>query len=562
MQHAWRYFTLILVLLLATLGLVGRMLDLSVFNRSFLMKQSEARVLRTVDIHAYRGMITDRNGVPLAISAPVDSIWVNPQIFYASSSQIHDIAQTLHLDETELKTRLNKKNGREFVYLARGIPPETADKIKDLKIRGVSFQREYRRFYPSGEVAAHILGFTNVDDNGQEGIELAYNEWLKGIPGKRQVIKDRLGQIVASIGVLKSPQEGRDVMLSIDSRIQYLAYTALQNAIPKFHAESGSIVVLDASTGEILAMANAPSFNPNARSEPDSRYRNRAVTDLFEPGSTMKAFSVASALASGKYTPLSLVDTRPGFMSISGHVIRDHEPSGIINLIQLLQKSSNVGAAKITLSLPPSHLYNFLVRMGFGQRTGSGFPGEASGVLVKERIKRPADLATLSYGYGLSATALQLTQAYAIFAAHGIKRPVTFVKNSYPSNETQVIDSKLADQMLELLKAVAESGAGNSARIPGYQVGGKTGTSYMMSGGGYQHDRYNSSFIGIAPLSNPRLVVAVVLHGVQGNIHFGAQVSAPIFASIMGGALRYLNIPPDNLASLTRKNRVVAAAPE
>jgi cell division protein FtsI (penicillin-binding protein 3) len=427
------------------------------------------------------------------------------------------------------------------------LPPEVVDKVKALKVPGVSFQREYRRFYPSGEVAAHLLGFTNIDDNGQEGLELAYNNWLKGAPGKRQVVKDRLGQIVANLGMVRTPQEGHDLTLSIDSRIQYLAYTALQNTLPKYNADSGSIIVLDVLTGEILAMVNAPSYNPNARSVHNANYRNRAVTDIFEPGSTMKTFSVASALASGKYQPTTLVDTRPGWMEIGGHIIRDDDYNGIINLIQILQKSSNIGAAKITLSLPPDNLWSFLTRMGFGSSTQSGFPGEGSGVFIRERLKYPTNLVTTAYGYGISATALQLTKAYAIFASHGIKRPISFVKLDQPSNGERVIDQKLADQMLMLLQAVAEGGGGVKAQISGYQVGGKTGTAYMMGPGGYMKNRYTSSFIGIAPLSNPRLVVSVILHGVRGSVHFGAQVSAPVFSTVMAGALRYMNVPPDNL---------------
>lgn len=553
MQYSWRYLALVICLLLGAVGLIGRMLDLSIFNRSFLLKQSKARVLRTVDIPAYRGMMTDRNGVPLAISAPVDSVWINPQIFNINNNQLTQLASLLQQDSKEIVKRSQKEGGREFVYLGRGLSPEIAEKIKALHISGLFFQREYRRFYPSAEVISHILGFTNIDDNGQEGLELAYNDWLKGVPGKQQVIKDRLGQIVSSIGVVRPPQEGKDLALSIDSRIQYIAYAALQAAVPKFNADSGSIIVLNVKTGEILAMANAPSYNPNARTEHDGRFRNRAVTDLFEPGSTMKAFSVANALASGKYTPNSLVDTGPGWININGHVITDHEKSGVITVTQVLQKSSNIGALKLALSLPPESLYNFLFKMGFGQRTESGFPGEAGGVLIKDRFKRQTNLATISYGYGLSATALQLTQAYAIFATHGIKRPVTFLKTNAPASEQQVIDTKLADQMLVLLKAVADGGSGAEARIPGYEIGGKTGTAYIVGSGGYQKNHYTSSFIGIAPLTDPTLVVAVILHGVQGNIHFGAQVSAPIFANVMSGALRYMNIPPDHLAGLSLK---------
>jgi cell division protein FtsI (penicillin-binding protein 3) len=560
MQHTWRFYALLGFLLLVVIGLIGRMLDLSVFNRSFLLRQSDARTLRVVDIPAYRGMMTDRNGIPLAISAPVDSIWINPLNFNPSATQINQLAQILNLNSQEIQKKSDKHSGREFIYLARGLSPEIADTIKALKIPGVGFQREYRRFYPSGEVAAHILGFTNVDDRGQEGLELAYNDWLHGIPGKRQVIKDRLGHIVSSLGIIQQPQEGHDLTLSIDSRLQYLAYTALQTAVPKFNATSGSIVVLDASNGEILAMANVPSYNSNARSGNarsghTENYRNRAVTDLFEPGSTMKVFSVANALSSGKYTPNSIIDTRPGTIEIGGRTIHDDDNFGVITLTQILQKSSNVGAAKITLSLPPENLWNLLNSVGFGAKTDSGFPGEATGMLAKNRIKRPIDLVTLAYGYGLSVTALQLTQAYGILAAHGIKRPVTFVKTSQPPAGKQTLDPKLADQMLQLLKAVVEGGGGTNAQVAGYQIGGKTGTSYIMGVRGYEKNRYSSSFIGIAPISNPRLVVAVILHGVHGNIHFGAQVSAPVFSTIMGAALRYLNVPADNIQPTGTSNK-------
>lgn len=551
LQEGWRFYGLFGVLLLGMLGLVFRMAHLSIFDRSFLMGQSESRVVRLVDIPSYRGMILDRNNVPLAVSAPVDSIWVNPQILKLNPNQLSALAQILHLTLPELKQKINPNSEREFVYLARTVPPDIADRIKALKIFGIFFQREYRRFYPSGDISAHVLGFTNIDDNGQEGLELAYNDWLKGVPGKRQVVKDRLGETVANLGVVRSPQEGHDLTLSIDSRIQYLAYTSLQQALPKYNAESGSIVVLNVQTGEILGMANLPCFNPNARIGHNlNAYRNRAATDMFEPGSTMKSFSIASALASGRYKAESTVNTNPGYMTVDKFTIRDHDGNnGVINLKQVLEKSSNVGAAKITLSLPSEDLWRILHIMGFGASTESGFPGESPGMLIKEHFHHPANLATMSYGYGLSATLLQLTRAYAIFAAHGVKREVSFIKadqQEIPAGE-QVIPQKLADEMLSLLEATADAKSGAKAQIPGYRIGGKTGTAYTASHGGYKKDYYNSSFIGIAPLSNPQLVVAVVLHGVHGGQHYGAQVSAPIFETVMEGALRYLNIPPDDL---------------
>jgi len=545
MSHRSRLVLIIVVLLVCVAGLFFRMFTLSILDRGFLLMQSRSRIIRTVDIPAHRGMITDRNGVPVAVSAPVDSIWANPQLLRATAKQVAELSTILGISEEELKHKLDPKSDREFIYLGRELPPETADQIKALKINSIFFQREYRRFYPSGAAMAHVLGITNIDDNGQEGLELAYNEWLRGVSGKRQVVKDRLGQVVSNLEVVRSPQEGHDLVLSVDSRIQYLAYTTLQETAPKYNAESGSIVVLDVTNGEILAMANIPSYNPNIRSGHSQNYRNRAATDVFEPGSTMKAFSVASALFSGKYFPTTEVDTRPGKMEIHGYTIKDDDNYGVINLVQILQKSSNIGAAKITLSLPPDNLWNFLVKMGFGQSTESGFPGESSGVLVRSHFNHDTNLATMAYGYGLSVTALQLVRAYGILAAQGEKRPITFLKGRKAVASEPVIDPKLAKQMLGLLQAVTEGGDLTSARIAGYHVGGKTGTAYTAGKGGYEKDRYTSSFIGVAPIGNPRLVVAVILHGVHGNIHFGAQVSAPAFAEVMSGALRYLNVPPD-----------------
>lgn len=548
-NYSWRFYFLAIVLLLCVLGLAWRMAYLSVQNRAFLLKQSDARALRVIDIPAYRGMITDRNGVPLAVSTPVDSVWLNPQAFQATPQQLQQLASLLNTPVSEIQARLKENADHEFVYLVRGIPPEIADQIKTLNITGIFSQREYRRYYPEGEVTAHIIGFTNIDDSGQEGLELAFNNWLQGAPGKKQVLKDRLGQTVANLGILQEPQQGRDLTLSIDSRIQYIAYTTLINAIPKFQATSGSIVVLNVKTGEILAMANVPSYNPNHRpAEHDGRYRNRAVTDIFEPGSIMKTFSIAAAINSGKYHPNSLIDTSPGWMTLKGgYVIRDDTSNGVINVTQVLQKSSNIGVAKMTLSLPPENLWNMLGSMGFGERSASGFPGEAAGVLVKRRIWSPTDLATLAYGYGMSATPLQLAAAYAVIANDGIKIPVTFLKTDKAPLSKRAITEQLSKTMLTMLQANATAGSGTKALIPGYQVGGKTGTAYTMGPHGYIKDKYSSSFVGIAPISNPQLVVLVVLHGVHGDIHFGGQVSAPIFATVMASALRYLNISPDNL---------------
>ena len=399
-------------------------------------------------------------------------------------------------------------------------------------------------------MTSQVLGFTNIDDLGQEGLELVYNDWLQGIPGKERVLKDRLGNTIALINLLREPKQGQDLTLSIDSRIQYLAFRTLKDTVEQYHAASGSVVVLDVKTGEILAMANMPTYNPNDRPADKGQYRNRAVTDLFEPGSTMKAFSMAAALESGKYTPETLVNTNPGYMQVDGNPIHDDLNYGVISLTQIVQKSSNVGAAKVTLSLPPENLWHLLTRLGFGERTDSGFPGEAAGVLVQHRIWRPTDLATFSFGYGISVTALQLAHAYAIIADHGLKVPVTFLKRDAVPAGQQVMAPNIAQEMLVMLESVLQpGGTGTLARVQGYRIAGKTGTAYIAGGPkGYYKDRYVASFVGIAPETNPQFVVAVIIHNPQGG-HFGAIVAAPAFAKIMGGALRLLNIAPDGSAA-------------
>ena len=551
MKQAWRYYFLVGLLMIAVAGIVWRMIELNVLERGFLLRQSNARVLRMVSIPAHRGMITDRFGLPLAISAPVDAVWINPQIFDADSKQRAELASILEIPLSVISQRSNRKSKLEFAYLKRGVPPNVVAQVKQLNIEGVFYKREYKRYYPEGEVTAHVVGFTNIDDKGQEGLELAYNKWLRGVPGKRQVLKDRLGNIVADVRIIRKPIEGHNLQLSIDHRIQYLAYRALQQAVKKNKAKSGSIVVLDVKTGEILAMVNQPSYNPNRRpADRDGRYRNRAVTDVFEPGSTMKAFSIAAALESGKYTPNTVINTNPGWWMVDGHTIQDDARYGKITVSQVVQKSSNVGVAKITLSLPPQNLWDFLVKMGFGQRTRSGFPGEATGSMLKHKIWRPTDLATFSFGYGISVTALQLAHAYEIIADHGIRVPVTFLKSNKPPEGIREIPVKIANEMIGILETVVmRGGTGTRARVPGYMVGGKTGTAYIAGGPtGYYKNRYMASFVGIAPATDPRLVIAVVIRDPKGRSHFGAIVSAPAFAKVMAGALRMMNIAPDNLA--------------
>lgn len=547
-NYRWRFWSIIAILLLGFAALLWRLLDLSVFNRTFLLKQSNARAVRVISIPAYRGMIRDRFGTPLAISTPVDSLWVNPHMFQATPSQLKQLAQLTGMSVHDIKQHIHSDEKREFVYIQRGLPPDVAEQIKSLQIQGVFFLREYRRYYPDGDVNAQIIGRTNIDDAGQEGLELAYDKWLRGAPGKERVIKDRLGHIIAIMNILNQPVQGRDLILSLDDRIQFLAYRDLLDTVTKLHAASGSVVILNPKTGEILAMANVPSYNPNQRTNaPAQLHRNIAATDMFEPGSTMKSFSVANALASGKYTPDSEVDTNPGWFVIDGHTITDDVPNnGVLTVTQILQKSSNIGAAKLALSLPPQSLFNFYRKVGFGQLTGSGFPGEAIGSLQPRQRWSQISLATISFGYGVSVTALQLAHAYAILANNGVGMPVTFLKQTQTPVGQPIIPSKLAQQVLLMLETVVNKDA-TAAAIPGYRIAGKTGTAYIAGPHGYDKKHYTASFVGIAPVSNPQLVAVVVIHNVQGNIHFGAQVAAPIFANIMGTTLRILDIQPDGL---------------
>lgn len=551
-DYVWRYRITLACLILGVTALVYQMLKLTVLDRAFLKGQGDALTLRVVDVPAYRGMITDRSGEPLAISTPVDSIWINPQAFEPASPEARAISRLLDIPLAEIQTRVAKNQNKAFLYLKRSVAPAIAEKIKNLKAPGVHLQREYRRFYPEGEVTAHLLGFTNIDDHGQEGLELAYNDWLGGIPGKRRVIKDRLGHIISEVSTLRQPKPGQNLTLSIDRRIQYLAYRELKAGVEKYNAKSGSAIVLDVKTGEVLAIVNQPSFNPNSRTgEHDGRYRNRAVTDVFEPGSTIKTFGMVSALSSGKYHANSTIDTSPGWMMVDGKKVRDEHLSGVIDMTTILKRSSNVGMTKLTLSLPPDMLWNVLHAVGFGQSTNSGFPGESSGLLVKQHPWRAFSLATLSFGYGMSATTLQLAQAYNVLANRGIKKPVSLLKLDKAPGGEQVIAPEVAQEVLYMLESVMmRGGTAPLARVQGYRVAGKTGTARLLGPAGYIKDRHDGTFIGIAPASNPRLLVAVYLHdlpGLQGTQYFAGFTAGPVFSKIMGASLRLLNIAPDDL---------------
>lgn len=547
--NAWRFYLALSVILIIVAGLIWRVFDLAVLDQHFLRHQGDERVLRLVSTPAFRGMIVDRNGFPLAVSTTVYSAWMNPQEFFATDEALAALSNLLGMTTKEISSaamQLRKKK-REFVYLKRALSPEVTTQIRSLSVPGIYLQQEYRRYYPEGEVAAHVVGFTNIDDQGQEGLELTYNAWLQGEPGKKWVVKDRLGRVISDVQNMQAQKAGNDLVLSIDRRIQYLAYRELLAGVTRNQASSGSVVVLDAKTGEVLAMVNHPAFNPNNRpAHMGDNVRNRAVTDTFEPGSTIKAFTVASALESGRYQPDSVIDTSPGWMRLGHNLVHDEKNNGLLSMARILQISSNMGAAKMVLMLPPNQLWSLLHRIGFGEITGIGFPGEQSGSLVKHNPWGSFTLATLSFGYGLSVTALQLAGAYSVLANQGMKKPVSLLRLDKQPVSKRVIDPRVAEQMLALLASVVEKGTGGAARVPGYRVAGKTGTAWIVGEHGYEKNSFTSSFVGIAPLSNPRLIVAVVLHNPRGKYHLGGEVSGPVFEKIMEGTLRILDVPPDD----------------
>ncbi len=547
MTHPWRYWLIVALLVIAVTGIIARIVDLMVVQRKFLLSQGDSRSLRMIKIPAYRGMITDRNGKPLAVSVPVDNIWIDPQKFSPEDSNLHKLAETLNEPLFKIRKVYRNNEKREFAYLKREVTPYIGLSVKTLKIPGVYVSRQFKRYYPDGEVAAQLVGFTNIDDKGQAGIELEYNKWLQGVPGEKEVLVNRMGKVVASVQLIKAARPGHNLALSINSQIQYIAYRALKEAVKRHQADSGSVVVMDAKTGEVLAMADYPSFNPNNRPKiQDGRFRNRAVTDITEPGSTIKAFTVANALASGKYTPTTPINTAPGWMLVDGKTVRDDADYGLLDVTGVLQKSSNVGASKMTLSLPPVSLYDLLKKVGFGTLTASGFPGASPGFLPLRAIENPFDLATLSFGYGIAVTNLQLAHAYTVLADDGLKNPVSLLRLNQAPVPQRVISKKIANEVLVMLESVIEKGGtATRAEVPGYRVSGKTGTVRMVGAHGYEPHHHTAIFVGVAPVSNPQLVISVIVKNPERGGYFGGLVSAPIFAKVMGVSLRILDIPPD-----------------
>ena len=542
---SWRRRVLLIGLLSCSVLLLGRSIYLQGLHRDFLQQKGDQRYSRTISLFAHRGMITDRNKEPLAISTPVESVWASPADVEITPSLTKQLADLLKIKPADINKKL-KNEDKEFVYLKRRMSPEDAARVMQLGIPGIFLQREYRRFYPEGDTSAHLIGFTGIDDKGQEGVELVYQDWLAGKQGSRRVIKDRQGHIIEDLEAVKVPQEGRDLALSIDRRIQYLAHRELAKAIEVNKAKAGGIIVLDARTGEVLALANQPTYNPNNPVNIAGKSRNRAIVDTFEPGSTLKPFTIATALENGSFRPETMINTGTGKYSIGPATITDAHPAGIISVAQVIQKSSNVGAAKIALTLHPQAMWGMFNQVGFGSAAHVGFPGEASGRLRPWQHWRPIEQATMSYGHGISLSLMQLTRAYGVFANDGEIKPISLIKLKEAPIGQHVFSAQTAREVRAMLELVVQpGGTAPRAQIPGYRVAGKTGTAHKLVNGQYAENLYVSSFIGMAPASNPRLIVAVMVDEPSAGQYYGGAVAAPVFREVMAGALRILSIPQD-----------------
>lgn len=571
-QPPWR-LGLVFTAIGTLVGVIGwKVLDLQIIDNNVLQREGDARTVRNDVIVATRGNIVDRNGEPLAISTPVLSLWLNPKEVLNNpqqGAQLAEAMQSIGINAEWLNQRIVANANKEFLYIKRSMPPAEAHTVLDRKLKGVYAQQEYKRYYPMGEAAVHVVGLSNSDDVGQEGLELAYEDWLKGTPGSRQVLKDRLGRIVRDVKLNANPEPGHDLELAMDSRLQYIAYKALKEAVATRHAKSGTATVLDVATGEILAMVSQPSYNPNNRETmtEDSR-RNRAVVDLMEPGSTSKTFTVTAALETKAFDPTSIIDTTPGRIRVDRATISDAANYGPSTMGRIIAKSSNVGATKIALAIGPEPILSVHQRVGFGRNPGTGFPGETSGVLPSRNRWAKSEIATLGYGYGYQVTPLQLAQAYLVYANGGIRKPVSFLKVKGPVAGERVIDSKIVAQVTEMLEGVVSAkmgGTGVRANIPSYQVAGKSGTTwfYDVARGGYDSKKYVSHFAGFVPVSDPRVVIVVSIQQPQGSEYGGGAVAAPVFSQIAAGAMRILNVPPDKPLGLPElgEKAVSQAAP-
>ncbi len=562
--YPWRFRVVIGLLAVMVGAICWRIVDLQVVDRDFLKGQGDARSLRHIPIPAHRGLITDRNGEPLAVSTPVTTLWANPKEMQASRERWPQLAAALGQNAQQLTERLTQQANKEFIYLVRGLTPEQGQHVLDLKVPGVYGLEEFRRFYPAGDVTAHMVGFTDLDDHGREGVELAYDEWLAGVPGKRQVIKDRRGRLIKDIQVTKNAKAGKTLALSIDLRLQYLATRELRNAIAEQDAKAGSLVIMDVKTGEVLAMVNQPTYNPNnRRSMFPAAMRNRAIIDVFEPGSTVKPISMSAALQSGRWKPTDKVEVYPGSLQIGRYTIKDVSRSEgpILDLTGILINSSNVGMSKIAFDIGGEAIYRVMSQVGLGQYTGLGFPGERVGNLPNHREWRKAETATLSYGYGVSVTALQLVHAYAALANDGKMVPLSILKVDKAPESVQAIPKETAETVQGMLQQVIEAPRGVfRAQVPFYHVAGKSGTARKATVGskGYTENAYRSLFAGFGPMSDPRYAIVVVIDEPSKGGYFGGLVSAPVFSKVMSGTLRLMNVPPDNLPPSTDQQQVNA----
>lgn len=542
----WRSRLVLVVFVLGFLGLAVRAAYLQGWNNDFLQAKGESRYTRALEITANRGRITDRHGEVLAMSTPVKSIWAIPDEVNLNHADFPRLAALLEISESDLRNRIRAAE-KDFVYLKRQLPPESAEQVAQLRLPGVFQSPEFRRYYPGGEVMAHVIGFTGADDKGQEGMELAFQEQLSGRPGSRRVIRDRKGQIVEDMESVKPAQDGKDLPLAIDAKIQHLAFSQLKAAMETHRAKAASALVIDVTTGEVLALANLPTYNPNNRSKlMGEQLRNRVLTDTFEPGSTIKPFTIALALEEGRVRPETVIQTAPGRLTIGKATISDAHPYGALSVAQVIQKSSNVGTSKIALSLDREDMWEMFTKTGFGVAPNVPFPGAVTGRLRPAKSWRPIEQVTMSYGYGLSVSLFQLAQSYLIFARDGELVPVSFVRTAGEVSARQVISADTARAVRVMLEAAAgPGGTAPRAQIMGYRVAGKTGTAHKQVGAGYASNKYRASFVGFAPVSNPRLVVAVSVDEPSAGKYFGGEVAAPVFSRVMEGALRRLGVPPD-----------------
>ncbi|QEW05766.1 peptidoglycan D,D-transpeptidase FtsI family protein [Nitrincola iocasae] len=545
--RSWRMWVVFFLLGLAVAGVLAKLVSLYWTDQAFLQNQGDARSIRTMLIPAHRGLITDRNGEPLAVSAPVANIWADPKLIDLQHPYINRLSQLLDISQDSLIERFGNNAERRFMYLRRQVTPEVAESVRLLGIPGINVDREYRRFYPAGEVTAHLVGFTNVDGDGQEGMELAFDDWLSGESGSKLVMRDRVGRTIRHIRSISDAHQGDELQLSIDLRLQYMAYRELKAVVEAHQADSGSIVILDTQTGEVLAMANQPSYNPNDRSHLEAAaLRNRAMTDLFEPGSTVKPMTIAAALMTGRYTPETVIHTSPGTLRVSNATIKDTRDYGDLDLTGIITKSSNVGVVKLVLEMEHDRLTRLMHNFGIGQMSMTGFPGERTGYLPDLRESQLVERATLAYGYGLSVTPLQLAQAYIPFASDGIFHPVSLLKRDTDVG-TRVMPQGVGNHVLQMMETViGPRGTARRAAVEGYRVAGKTGTVHRIGGSGYNREEYTTVFAGIAPVSDPRLAIVVMVDNPKGREIYGGEVAAPVFARVAAGALRLLNLDPDS----------------